>query len=56
MKKERELFRLRVWEEGTGATEAAAQRLKTLAGIERGSWKLEQKDRERSRGTEWRTG
>lgn len=56
MKKEREFFRLRVWEEGTGASEAAAQRLKSLAGIERGSRKLEQKDGERSRGSEWRTG
>lgn len=35
MKKERELFRLRVWEEGTGAMEVAAQRLKSLAGFER---------------------
>ena len=37
MKKERELVRLTVWEEGIGAMEAAAERLKSLVGIERGS-------------------
>lgn len=33
MKKERESFRRRVWEEGTGAKAATAPRLKSLAGI-----------------------
>lgn len=33
LKKERELFRGRVWEEGTGAKAGTAPRLKSLAGI-----------------------